>query len=199
MPRGGFFLIAALLLAPGSKAMTVIPPTFAELVAESSTIVRGTVKEIRSEKVPGARGALIKTFVTFRVSSALKGAQLNQEVTLSFLGGTVDDERMEIPGMPSFEVGREDYLFVSPKKGICPLVGAMHGRYRLITPQKDNRPYVAREDHTPLVRISDVVLPMRSNSDAAGLNAAPDAITPAEFEKSVLNEIARSSTSRARP
>jgi hypothetical protein len=199
MPRGGFFLIAALFATTASWAMTVVPPTFTELVAESSTIVRGTVQAIRSEKVAGQRGALIKTFVTFRVSSALKGAQLNQEVTLSFLGGTVGDERMEIPGMPSFEVGREDYLFVSAKKGLCPLVGAMHGRYRLITPQKDNRPYVAREDHTPLVRISDVVLPMRSNRDAAGLDAAPDAITPAEFEKSVLNEIARSSSSRARP
>jgi len=179
--------------------MTVVAPTFAELVAESSTIVRGTVKEIKVQKVSGARGELIKTFVTFHVSSALKGAQVNEEVTLSFLGGQVGEERMEVPGMPSFNVGTEDYLFVSAKRGFCPLVGTMHGRYRLVTPQKENRPYVAREDHTPLVRVSDVVLPMRSTERTAALSERSDALTPEEFERLVIAEIARPSTPRVRP
>ena len=185
-------LLLVSLWGSSARALSVIAPTFPELVAEASTIVRGKVKEISSRKVAGARGELIKTFVTFNVSSALKGARDGEEVTLSFLGGQVGDERLEVPGMPAFNVGAEDYLFINAKGGICPLVGAMHGRYRLVTPQKERRPYVARDDHAPLVQVSDVIKPMR---ESGAVNALSDAIeralSPEEFEKRVLAEIAQ--------
>lgn len=191
-------LILAVLCPALATAMTVIPPSFPELVAESSTIVRGRVTELSARKVAGARGAMIKTFVTFRVSSALKGANQNEEITLSFLGGQVGDERLEVPGMPAFDVGAEDYLFITTTGGICPLVGAMHGRYRLITPQKEGRPYVARDDHAPLVRVSDVIKPMQSAGSLRALSDGSSALTPQEFEKLVVAEIKQPS-GRARP
>jgi hypothetical protein len=172
------------------SAMTVRAPTFPELVAESASIVRGRVTEVSSRKVAGARGELIKTFVTFRVSTVLKGMSAGQEVTLAFLGGKVGDATLDVPGMPTFSVGAEDYLFVASKPGICPLVGTMHGRYRLITPQKPGRNYVAREDHEPLVQINDVVKPMRQEANSSALSDGSSALTPVEFEKLVIAEVA---------
>ncbi|HTO03851.1 MAG TPA: hypothetical protein VL069_09130 [Opitutus sp.] len=175
-----------------ARALSVIAPTFPELVAEASTIVRGKVKAISSRKVAGARGEVIKTFVTFKVSSALKGAREAEEVTLAFLGGQVGDERLEVPGMPAFNVGAEDYLFVNAQNRICPLVGAMHGRYRLVTPQKAGRPYVARDDHAPLVQVSDVIKPMRDAGAVNGLSDATErALSAEEFEQRVRAEIAQ--------
>lgn len=196
--------IAALLVlsfwASSAHALSVIAPTFPELVAEASTIVRGKVKAISSRKVAGARGELIKTFVTFEVSSALKGARDAEEVTLSFLGGQVGEERLEVPGMPAFNVGAEDYLFINARNRICPLVGAMHGRYRLVTPQKAGRPYVAREDHAPLVEVSDVIKPMRESSAVNALSAATErALSPEEFEQQIRAEIAQPTPSQPMP
>lgn len=188
--------IAALLFVSGwassTRALSVIAPTFPELVAEASAIVRGKVKGISSRKVAGARSEVIKTFVTFEVSSALKGARNGEEVTLSFLGGQVGDERLEVPGMPAFNVGAEDYLFINAQSGICPLVGAMHGRYRLVTPQKAGRAYVSREDHAPLIHVSDVIKPMRESGAVNALGTATErALSPEEFEQRVRAEIAQ--------
>jgi hypothetical protein len=190
--RAASAAIVVLLISAAGQAlgMSVLAPSFPELVAESATIVRARVAEVVTRKVTNAHGEVIKTFVTFNVSSALKGAGSDKSVTLPFLGGTVGDETLAIAGMPTFEVGAEEFLFVSAQAGVCPLVGAMHGRYHVLTNQKLDRPYVARDDGSPLVRVADVALPMGTNRTATALSGGDQALTPDAFEQLVLDEVA---------
>lgn len=174
-------------------AMSVSAPTFPELVAESATIVRARVTGVVSRRVDTPQGEIIKTFVTFEVSQPLKGAPA-PKLTLSFVGGQVGLDRLDVPGMPQFERGTDEFLFVSGKPGICPLVGAMHGRFRVLTEQKAGRPYVARDDHSALVHLGDVALPIHDGAPRAASVAA--AITPEAFAAAIAAEVARPSSNQ---
>ena len=51
---------------------------------------------------------------------------------LEFLGGTVGDLTMEVAGMPQFSSGQRSVLFVgNTVRAASPLVGFMHGRFRV--------------------------------------------------------------------
>ena len=50
---------------------------------------------------------------------------------LEFLGGTIGDSTMDVIGMPKFTVGQRSVLFVSSSRAASPLVGFMHGRFRV--------------------------------------------------------------------
>lgn len=169
--------------------MSVTPPTFSELVGEAATVVRGRVTAIESRKVATPAGEAIKTFVTFTVDKALKGAP-DRSVTLSFLGGQVGDERWEVAGMPEFQVGAEEFLFITPDARVCPLVGAMHGRYRVVAAEKSGRAFVARNDHTPLAGVGDVAQPLEPGTARAA--SAEEALSPEVFEQAIAAEVARS-------
>ncbi|WP_148218193.1 hypothetical protein [Opitutus terrae] len=186
--RRFLFLFVSLAAAgPFATAMSVRAPSFAALVAESSTIVRARVVSVDSRKVPTPAGDAIKTFVTLEVARPLKGAA-DRTVTLSFLGGQVGDERWEIPGMPQFTPGSEEYLFITTGSRICPLVGAAHGRYRILPAPATGQPYVARDNYAPLAQVADVSRPL----DAAA--PAPDpshALSPARFEQLIAGELSR--------
>jgi hypothetical protein len=176
--------------------MSVIPPSFPELVAESSSIIHARVTASECRKVNNGQGEVIMTLVTFQVSKSLKGTSAGAAMTLSFLGGQVGDEGTVVPGMPTFEIGAEEFLFVSPQGGVCPLVGAMHGRYHVYTTQKSERPYVARDDGSALVRVSDIVRPMK---DLRALDNGDAALTPPAFEALIAAEVAHPSPSTSKP
>jgi hypothetical protein len=175
--------------------MSVTPPSFAELVDEAATVVRGRVTAVQSRKVLTPDGEAIKTFVTFAVDKTLKGAP-DRSVTLSFLGGQVGDERWEVAGMPEFQVGAEEFLFVTADAQVCPLVGAMHGRYRIVAAEKSGRAFVARNDHAPLTGVNDVAEPMEH--DTARIAATNDGLSPEAFEQAIATEVARSTRATAR-
>src|SRR4051812_27579162 len=78
-------LFLLLAVAAGVRATTVEPPTFSQLVAEADSIYRGHVTAVEARRVQSASGAaVIKTFVTFAVDRAIKGAS-QTEVVLQFL------------------------------------------------------------------------------------------------------------------
>lgn len=168
--------------------MSVTPPTFSELVGEAATVVRGRVTAIQSRKVLTPTGEAIKTFVTFTVDKALKGTP-DRSVTLSFLGGQVGDERWEVAGMPEFQVGAEEFLFITPDARVCPLVGAMHGRYRVVASEQSGRAFVARNDHAPLTRVGDVAQPFEPGT--ARTASAAESLSPEAFEQAIAAELAR--------
>ena len=186
-----FAAICAAATMQPVAAMSVRAPTFPELVAESSLVIRARVAAVTSQKVATTQGEAIKTFVTFDVAKSLKGAP-SKQITLAFLGGQVGDLRLDVPGMPTFQVGAEDYLFVSPKPSLCPLVGAMHGRFRVLTVQKAGRPYVARDDHEALVDVRDVVRPMHAVVSTA--QSIDHALSPEAFEQLIAAEVAHPTT-----
>jgi hypothetical protein len=186
---------AALLLglagSPAARATSVIPPTFPELVAEADAIVRGRVVDIAARRATAPDGTpVIKTFVTFAVERTLKGAA-NREVTLEFLGGTLGDESLVVTGMPRFELGTSDYLFIE-RNGVqfCPLVAVRHGRYRLLR-DAAGREFVARDNAVALTDVTQVVLPLTDLPPALRATGAAGALSPAVFETAVIAEAAR--------
>src|SRR6476619_1729251 len=128
-----YLLTCAGILAIGCSALatTVIPPSFDELVSRAELIFQGTVTNVRSQWVGEGGQRHINSYVTFKVADSMKvtpGAQL----TWQMLGGTVGSETMEVTDAPKFKVGDRDILFVENNgTQFVPLVGIMHGRFRV--------------------------------------------------------------------
>ena len=193
-----FVLLCSALtgLLPALHATSVVPPSFAELVSEADAIYRGRVLTVEARKVAARDGStIIKTFVTFAIDRALKGAA-QKEVVLEFLGGTVGDESLTVSGMPKFTVGASEILFVQ-KNGVqfCPLVAVMHGRYRVMKDAATANEFVARDNGAPLTDVAEVALPMTQLPAqlraAAATSAASRGLTTSAFEASIASELQR--------
>lgn len=186
-------LAAAWLAVLPASAMSVRPPTFAELVAESGRIVRATVTAVEPFETVNAEGKLlVKTRVTWRVETTLKGDAAG-EMTLEFLGGRTKQHHAVVPGMPRFTVGETSYVFASANpRTICPLIAAGHGRYFVTRDAATAREYVARDNRVPLTDPAQVVEPL-GNAFPAVLAARPPSagLSPADFETAVRNELNR--------
>lgn len=186
-----FILFFLLGLGTALRATSVEPPTFPQLVASADAVYRGQVTTVQARRVerPGG-GAMIKTYVTFAIDRALKGTE-QAEVVLEFLGGQVGDDIMEVSGVPKFAVGDREFLFVQGnQRQFCPLVGVMHGRYRIARDAATGRDYIARDNRVPLNDVAEVARPM--NDTLAAMRAAADvahALTPTAFESLISAEV----------
>jgi hypothetical protein len=123
--------ICAAFALQTAQATTVIPPSFDELVAQAQVIFQGTVTETQSQWAGEGASRRIVTYVTFKVDEAIKGDP-GASYTLRMLGGTVDGQTMEVTDSPKFKVGDRDIVFVENNGSqFIPLVGIMHGRFRV--------------------------------------------------------------------
>lgn len=194
------FVLAA--LAPTARATSVLAPTFAELVAESDTIVRGTVTAIRSEEFDSPSGRGVHTFVTFAVERTLKGAATST-VTLRLLGGTIGKRTLRVVGLPTFTVGQRQLVFYARNGNtMCPLIAAGHGRYHVVTDAATQRDYVTRDNHVPLTSTDQVSLPLAADAFArvASRLASPaDALSLASFETLIADRLGRGDSTQQRP
>ncbi|HEY4757674.1 MAG TPA: hypothetical protein VIH43_03880, partial [Chthoniobacterales bacterium] len=110
---------------------TVIPPSFDDLVSRAEMIIQGSVTGVRSEWTGEGAQRHIMSYVTVKVEDAIKGNP-GATVTLQMLGGTVGAETMQVSDAPKFKVGDRDILFVENNgTQFIPLVGIMHGRFRV--------------------------------------------------------------------
>jgi hypothetical protein len=151
-----FLLIAAFIGASALRGTTVIPPTFDELVSRAQIIFQGAVTDVRSEWAgEGAQRAIV-SFVTFKVEDALKGNP-GSTYTMRMLGGTVGDKTMGITDGPKFKIGDRDVLFVENNGSqFIPLVGIMHGRFRVERELASGREVVKTSEGEPLGDISEL-------------------------------------------
>jgi len=118
-------------LTCGGLATTVIPPSFDDLVSRAEMIIQGSVTGVRSEWTGEGAQRHIMSYVTVKVEDAIKGNP-GATVTLQMLGGTVGAETMQVSDAPKFKVGDRDILFVENNgTQFIPLVGIMHGRFRV--------------------------------------------------------------------
>ncbi len=183
----------AIFLA-AAKAASVVPPTFDQLVTEADTIITGQVTGMHSEYVAAGVGQVIKTYITLKVLRTMKG-DTTDTITLELLGGQVNDEVLEISDMPKFVAGDREILFVQNNgQQFCPLVGMVHGRYRVRHDQQNHRDYVARENGVPLKNVAEVSSPI-SHTQMSNSLSAPSALTPSEFEQQILNQAAQTTSS----
>ena len=184
-------VLAAALLTLSGRAMSVVVPSFPELVATADTIIRGEVTEVRSAAVATAQGQAIKTFVTLRVERALKGS-VGDTFTLELLGGTVGTRTLRVPGMPVFKVGQRGVVFISENgQVLCPLVSAGYGRFQVRHDAAVERDYVVRDNGTPLAALADVAQPMAEVPPTAGAAAAARALSLADFETQIAAQVQR--------
>jgi hypothetical protein len=165
--------LVSLLFIHGAvvRALTVVPPTFDELVAEAETIVRGEVTAVRAEEFDSPQGRGVRTHVTLRVERALKGAP-GAEITLVQLGGSTGRQTLLIPGLPQFHVGERQIVFVARNERVfCPIVGIGHGRYHVRREAATGREYIVRDNEAPLVALAEI--PARLDDGASGAARGP--------------------------
>ncbi|MFL6584845.1 MAG: hypothetical protein ACJ8KU_10055 [Chthoniobacterales bacterium] len=180
--------LAALAVASVSllSATTVIPPTFDQLLSQAELIFQGTVTNVESRWEGEGANRHIQSYVTLKVDDKIKGAPGNN-YTISMLGGTVGDETMEVTDAPRFKVGDRDFLFVEHNGSqFIPLVGIMHGRFRLQHDQVTGREFVATNDGAPLVDVDQL-----GKDEHAASNAAGTPLTPQAFKSVVQTRLAR--------
>jgi hypothetical protein len=148
--------LAVALQGGGVRATTVDPPDFASLVSEAEVIFRGQVTGIRSEWTGAGENRRIVSYVTFDVLKTLKGNPSTPFV-LQMLGGTVGDETFEVVGAPKFSVGDKSLLFVE-KNGeqFVPLVGIMHGHFRVAKDPSSGDEILLKHDGRPLTGIDEI-------------------------------------------
>lgn len=179
-------LIMVLAVLP-VRATTVVPPKFDELVNESDYIVRAVVKSVVSEWREKQGQRHIFTFVELEVLEVIHGTP-PQPLVLEMLGGQVGDEAMVVQGLPKFEVGQEDILFVRGNgRQFYPLTAAMHGRYPVVR-KKGGRAYVARSNREALHATAEVALPMTEESEAGiqqQVSADTPALSPDDFTRQI--------------
>lgn len=185
-----FLCVVGVIGAATSQALTVSPPSFAELVAEAETIVRAETLGSRCEWRETSRGRVIVTVVRLRVESTLKGDTVG-EFELRHLGGQIGEDRMEIAGVPQFGAGDRDFLFIAGNgKTLCPLVAVPYGRYPVVRLADKGEEFVARADGSPLTSTAQVTSSLKA--DTARPKLAPAAETPmraAEFEEAIRHEV----------
>ena len=182
------FFTFTLLLTPAAHALSVIAPTFPQLVAAADTIARGTVTAIRSEEFDSPQGRGVRTLVTLHLERTLKGTPA-ETVTLTLLGGTVGKRTLRVVGLPAFTVGQRQVVFFANNGSVlCPLVAAGHGRYHVLTDPTTQRDYVTRDNLAPLASTDEIALPLAAPAVAtltARLTAPADALTLAAFETQI--------------
>lgn len=186
--RSIVFAAAVLFSFANARATTVIPPNFDELVSEAELIFQGTCTDIKSEWIGEGAEHRIVTYVTFKVEDALKGVP-GDSYTMRMLGGTVDGTTMEVSDAPKFKIGDRDILFVQHNgQQFIPLVGIMHGRYRVQTDQATGREMLLT-NHGEAV--SDVKqLGKDEHSAAAATTTTTNALTPADFKAAIKAKLA---------
>jgi hypothetical protein len=180
-----FFLLSCLLLLalPATRATTVIPPTFDELVTNAEMIFEGTVTTMRSEWTGQGADRHIVTYVTFKIEDALKGA-LGAEYTIRMFGGTVDDKTMEVTDAPRFKVGDRDILFVEHNgTQFIPLVGIMHGRFHVLPDETGVNEKIAKDNGAPLANVAKL-----GQDENAAVSGA--ALSKAEFKAAIRQKMA---------
>ena len=130
--------VLAALWAGGAAAQTLPAPPLPDLVARAERVVVSEVVEVRTERRQTRDGEMPITLVVLGVDQTLKGAP-SVQLLLELPGGEAPGisgnappkERLEIVGLPRFQVGDRDVLFLSATGSLSPVVGFNLGRYRV--------------------------------------------------------------------
>lgn len=139
-----------------AKATAVVPPDFATMVQRAEVIFRGQVTAVQSDWIGEGTQRRIETHVTFNVIKVLKGTAATPYV-LRMLGGTVAGQTMEVTGVPKFQVGDRTLLFVEHNgTQFFPVVGIMHGYFKVQDDAKTGQETLLKFDGSPLQGTTDI-------------------------------------------
>ena len=193
-------LLAAFCATSASRATTVVPPTFDELVDLSQFVFRGQVSDVQVVWSGIGTKRHLATEVTFEIGRILKGAAAGPTLTLEFLGGERDGHRLHVVGMPHFTVGDRGVFFVDdPNNHLCPLLRLRHGRYRIVHDATTDTDVVQRDDRSPLTTPSGVAQPLGEARAFSTSTPAGAALSLREFESAIRSRLAQGSSEARQP
>ena len=175
-------LAAAAVLAVPARATVFEAATFDEKVNNAQAILVGKV--VRSEARYSPDGRQILTYTTFRVEKALKGGP-TQEITVVTPGGKVGDVQQTTIGVPVFDQGSDNVVFVRDTKLGPTVLYFDQGAYDVVKDDRGER----------------LVVPV--SSDAVRIDTQRGMAVPAEqavpmrqFERSVQAAFERGARNR---
>lgn len=144
------------LVVTAARSTTVVPPTFEEMADRADLIFIGQVVGSRTEWRTVGSNRVIFTMVEFETQDVLKG-NTGKKVALQFLGGTIGDLTLEVPGVPRFSAQERVVLFVE-KNGsqFCPLVGVYHGKFGAQKDESTGREVVFMHNGKPLRDVAEI-------------------------------------------
>jgi hypothetical protein len=126
--------LGALSLPAGATVMETA--TFEEKVGNAATVILG--KCIRQESRWDEQKRWILTYSTFAVEKAIKGSA-NGQITIVTPGGAIGDIHQDTIGVPQFEVGRENVLFVKDTKAGPTVLYFDQGAYDVVADDRGRR------------------------------------------------------------
>ncbi|MDB6092764.1 MAG: hypothetical protein JWM32_326 [Verrucomicrobia bacterium] len=178
--------LACLVAASFSRATSVVPPTFDELVNQSDYIVQAVVKSVVAESRLSPSGDdMIYSRVELEVKQVIAGKP-PATVVLQVLGGKLGDRELTIEGAPKFKVGEESVFFVQGNgTQIFPLVRMMHGLYGVHKDPATQREYLTRSNGEPLRDVSEVSGPMEHAVPAPAAASTAGALSPSVFAQKI--------------
>lgn len=180
---------AMLTTVSATRATTVMPPEFPDLVASSDYVIRGKVKSVTNEIRQRDGREVPLTLAEIAVSEVIAGAP-PEKVVLTMLGGRLaDGSELVVEGVPRLAVGDENIFFVKNNgTSFYPLTGVMHGLYPVKRDKSTGREYVTRANGLPLSATAEVGLPLAEGAMAQELRKhikVSDALSVTEFKQSI--------------
>ncbi len=143
------FLFIILLLPPLVFAGSVKQLDIDELIEQSELIFQGQV--IKQSARWNSTKTDILTDITFRVDDVIVGTYANDELTLSFVGGTVDQMSVTIEGSEMPALNESGVYFVSSTTQLLvnPIVGWAQGHF-LTKKDETGTPRMMTQDKAPI-------------------------------------------------
>lgn len=117
----------AIVLLPVALATTYLELELSLIIEQADLAFVGTVERVEVE----ARDGVPWTVVTLLADEPLFGVEEGDEVTLSFLGGTLPDgSSLSVNLMPQFSAGERLLIMAYDREAYSPIVGFRQGLWR---------------------------------------------------------------------
>ena len=138
-------------------ATTLIKQNLDGLVKNAELIFIGKVTSITSTWGDG--GNTIYTYVTFSELEIIDGLYFENIINLKFEGGRIGPHRLIIPGIPEFEIGEKNLLFMRGNDvSKCPLSGWCQGRFKIVEDKLTLRNLVVDDFGNRVINVSNYKL-----------------------------------------
>ncbi|OAI42312.1 hypothetical protein AYO41_04470 [Verrucomicrobia bacterium SCGC AG-212-E04] len=161
-----------------APAMTMEQMDFDRLLDEAQEIYQAQVVSVTCDWSGEGANRHIATFVRLRVLASFRGAVQGEQV-LEFFGGRIGERTQRIVGMPGFQPGDMEIVFVRDNhRVLCPLVGAYFGRLRVVRNAADGREQIFLNDGAPLTDVSLIGKEPAARAKTAATNARGEPTRP---------------------
>lgn len=174
-------------------AIDVEPRTLEETAQEAEAIFVATLTK-QQPRYGDESQRFIFTDYTFQVEDPIlaDGVAKDQDVRLTFRGGTIGEQTQEVAGVPKLTVGERYVLMLRPNwaqiKGI-PIVGVQQGLFRVKADPATNSLRVFEAGGAPLVLEDKEGLARATDADPA--RRADQAVTLEAFARKLRQELPR--------